>query len=104
MKDRNCPNCGAPIEIERCKCAYCGTSYYDFSCIPLREPFFLKLNLGSKDDPKIITTQAMMTQCAMMTSPDQVPEIELKFAAIPFRVSFYETERKVFAIYDSDNQ
>ena len=90
MKDRNCPNCGAPIDIERYKCAYCGTSYYDFSCISIQsqKPFFLKLNLGTKDDPKIIIAQAMMTQCAMTTAPDQVPEIELKFAAIPFRVSF----------------
>lgn len=33
MKKLNCPNCGAPFEIETHKCPYCGTSYFDMGCI-----------------------------------------------------------------------
>ena len=50
MQERNCPNCGAPLEADICKCPYCGTSYFDISAISIgnREPFYLKLKL---DDP-----------------------------------------------------
>ena len=27
MKNKNCPNCGAPIDIHRRSCEYCGTPY-----------------------------------------------------------------------------
>jgi hypothetical protein len=30
MKERNCPNCGAPIELNSLKCPYCDTPY---SCV-----------------------------------------------------------------------
>lgn len=30
---RNCPNCGAPIEGN--KCSYCGTPFIDISCIDI---------------------------------------------------------------------
>ena len=42
---RNCPNCGAPYEIERNRCPYCGTAYFDLSTIDLdnHEPFFLQM-------------------------------------------------------------
>lgn len=45
MERLNCPNCGAPIEIESNKCPYCGTYYFDLSCIDIdgQEPFYLKL-------------------------------------------------------------
>ena len=33
MKGRNCPNCGAVYEIDKNKCPYCSTSYYDMSAI-----------------------------------------------------------------------
>ena len=29
--ENNCPNCGAIIEPYNCKCAYCGTWYYDLT-------------------------------------------------------------------------
>lgn len=46
--DRNCPNCGAPYDADLSKCPYCGTSYFDMSCIDIGEqrPFYLKLRYG----------------------------------------------------------
>lgn len=45
MKQRNCPNCGAPYDIKLNKCPYCGTSYYDLSALDIdaQEPFYLKI-------------------------------------------------------------
>lgn len=44
-KGKNCPNCGAVYEIDKNKCPYCGTSYYDMSAIDFEdgEPFYLKI-------------------------------------------------------------
>lgn len=36
----NCPNCGAPIQSE--KCPYCGTTFYDFAAIDLDRPCYIK--------------------------------------------------------------
>lgn len=45
MSNRNCINCGAPFNIELNKCPYCGTSYFDMSCLDLDsgKPFALKI-------------------------------------------------------------
>ena len=45
MSSRNCINCGAPFNIELNKCPYCGTSYFDMSCLDLDsgKPFALKI-------------------------------------------------------------
>jgi hypothetical protein len=45
MSNRNCVNCGAPFNIELNKCPYCGTSYFDMSCLDLDsgKPFALKI-------------------------------------------------------------
>lgn len=45
---KNCPNCGAPYDVELSTCPYCGTSYFDLSAIDIREgkPFYLKLKNG----------------------------------------------------------
>lgn len=50
MKQRNCPNCGAPYKIELNTCPYCGTSYFDMSAMDIGEgrPFYLKLKIGNK--------------------------------------------------------
>ena len=47
MKGRNCPNCGAPFDTEKSKCAYCGTSYFDMAAIDIdeHEPFYLKFKI-----------------------------------------------------------
>lgn len=48
MKQRNCPNCGAPYDVLLNKCPYCGTSYFDMSALDFndREPFYLKIRYG----------------------------------------------------------
>lgn len=48
MNQRNCPNCGAPYNIELSTCPYCGTSYFDMSAIDIndRRPFYLKLKMS----------------------------------------------------------
>lgn len=49
MNKINCPNCGAPIDPQNNKCAYCKTSYFDLSAIDLNEnkPFYLKIKRGN---------------------------------------------------------
>jgi hypothetical protein len=51
MQERNCPNCGASLESDVCKCPYCGTSYFDISAINIDdgEPFYLKLRRRTFD-------------------------------------------------------
>ena len=48
MANRNCPNCAAPYDAALNKCPYCGTSYFDMSCIDINssEPFYLKVRSG----------------------------------------------------------
>lgn len=41
-----CPQCGAPIEDE--KCPYCGVVFYDFACVDTKKPFFLKIKHEGK--------------------------------------------------------
>ena len=67
---KNCPNCGAVIDTNANKCAFCGTSYYDLSCIPLGEPFFLRLNVGTKENPQIIMQKVYTTGATITRSPD----------------------------------
>ena len=59
-KGKNCPNCGAVIDPEQNKCAFCGTSYFDLACIPINEPFYLKLNVGTTENPRIICQKVIM--------------------------------------------
>lgn len=57
MSNRNCPNCGAPYDVDLNKCPYCGTSYYDMSALDFskREPFYLKLKTIINGQPCYIT-------------------------------------------------
>ena len=54
---RNCPNCGAPYDMDVNKCPYCGTSYYDLSSLDLSsgEPFYLKIKTNMNGIPCYIT-------------------------------------------------
>lgn len=49
----NCPNCGAPIQED--KCPYCGTVIYDFATLETDKPCYIKIKMGGK----IIMLQAV---------------------------------------------
>ena len=57
MSNRNCINCGAPFNIELNKCPYCGTSYFDMSCLDLDsgKPFALKIKTKINGKNRFIT-------------------------------------------------
>lgn len=57
MKQKNCPNCGAPYDINKNKCPYCGTSYYDLSALDLssNEPCYLKIKINHEGKNIFIT-------------------------------------------------
>lgn len=42
---KNCPNCGAPLKLGVDQCPFCGTIYFDLSCIDFTngKPIFLKI-------------------------------------------------------------
>lgn len=60
----NCPNCGAPITSE--KCPYCGTLFYDFSCIDIQEPTYLKI----KHNGHIVMCKAYVKECSISVEPE----------------------------------
>lgn len=57
MSNRNCPNCGAPYEVNLNKCPFCSTSYYDLSALDFtsRDPFYLKIKTEMNGMPCYIT-------------------------------------------------
>lgn len=44
MSITNCPNCGAPVEANKCSC--CGTYIFDFSQIKLYKPCWISVDFG----------------------------------------------------------
>lgn len=79
---RNCNNCGATIELDKIKCPYCGTAYYDLSCMPLHIPFYLKINVGTDVKPDIIETKVYLSNVAIEHSFQCRPEIEMRLICI----------------------
>lgn len=49
--NKNCPNCGAVIELKHNKCPYCNTLYFDLSQINFddKTPMFLKIHYRGAD-------------------------------------------------------
>ena len=64
MKNRNCPNCGAPLELGEYKCPYCGTLYLDLTMIDFdnKTPFFLTIKQNG-----MLITQKVKPETADMT-------------------------------------
>ena len=58
---KNCPNCGAPFELNKYKCPYCGTLYLDLSMIDFddRTPIFLSIKRNG-----YLITQKVLPQTA----------------------------------------
>ena len=63
MRDKtNCPNCGAALDGE--KCAFCGTTFYDFSSIEEGKPCYMRirsnaLHHNGKNVKTLITLKAI---------------------------------------------
>ena len=76
MKQRNCPNCGAPYDIDKNKCPYCGTSYYDLSALDFtkREPFYLKIKAEMNGRPCYITQLVRPSANFSMTCSSETVE------------------------------
>lgn len=72
----NCPNCGAPITDE--KCPYCGTVIYDFACLDMDHPTYLKI----KHDKRIIMVKAFFTSSEMRFEFDSNIEVNLNFVVL----------------------
>ena len=63
----NCPNCGAPIGAFGVECPYCGTKYYDFSDIPIGEPFHIRVRTK---DGIYITCPVIVRQFSVTNTPE----------------------------------
>ena len=66
---KNCPNCGAPIETE--KCPYCGTTFLDFAAMDADQPFYMKI----KQHGKIYILKVKMTSMELNTECNDVYDI-----------------------------
>ena len=62
----NCPNCGAPIETE--KCPYCGTMFLDVAAIDADQPFYMKVN----HDGKIYILKVKMSSMELRIEPNDI--------------------------------
>jgi hypothetical protein len=82
MALKNCPNCGAPYGLGD-KCQYCGTYLLDISTIPINEVFFLKLNVGTKENPQVITQKVYSTNAKFTITYDTYTEISIDFIGLP---------------------
>ena len=67
---KNCPNCGAPFELNEYKCPYCGTLYLDLSMIDFdnRTPIFLSI----KRNVYLITQKVLPQTADFEISSDEV--------------------------------
>ena len=70
MKNRNCPNCSSPYELNEYKCPYCGTLYLDLSMINFdeREPFFLTI----KKDGMLLTQKVIPETATFESTSDAI--------------------------------
>lgn len=66
---KNCPNCGALIETE--KCPYCGTMFLDFAAMDADQPFYMKI----KQDGQIYVLKAKMTSMELKTEYNDVYDV-----------------------------
>ena len=60
---KNCPNCGAPIETE--KCPYCGTMFLDFAAVDADQPLYMKV----KPHGKSYVLKVKMTSMEIRAEP-----------------------------------
>lgn len=79
MSNKNCPNCGAPYDMEHNKCPYCGTYYFDMSCIDFTsdEPIYLKIKVPNGKQELYITQLVIPRIDSMEYSSDTTTAIDV---------------------------
>ena len=102
---KNCPNCGAVVDFKENKCAYCGTSYYDLSFIPVNKPFWLKLNVGTEEQPQIIEQRVYMREITVTHDIDSRAYSDIGrslhiLRTIPSSVTYEMTFEAVYSAWD----
>lgn len=65
---RNCPNCGAPLDQNLCKCPYCGTLYYDLTMFEDGVPCYIKF----RTPMGVLTSLAIPNMSGINIYNDQV--------------------------------
>ena len=77
VASKNCPNCAAPYDVSLNKCPYCGTSYFDMSCIDINslEPFYIKLKMGDM----MVTSKVVVKEDASITISEDVMDVVNKY-------------------------
>lgn len=103
-ENRNCPNCGAPYDVGLSKCPYCGTSYFDLSCLQIgNEPFYLKI----KDPVRgIVFTQKCYLKNADVSIESHNTYVDSPFGCKSFAMCTSRdltTNLSLKAIADNDN-
>ena len=109
MKNRNCCNCGAPLELGNYRCSYCNTLYLDLSMINFdnNEPFFLTI----KKDNQLITQKVRPQTAEFEVTNDTVyaqdthghkliafknntnVETNIQFIAVPWNNHYMEVKK-----------
>lgn len=87
MKNKNCPNCGAPYDVNLNNCPYCGTCYFDMSCIDFEEckSLYLKLKINMNGKPMYIT-QKVIPRMGDITMNTETTDICGRYGEIIKRV------------------
>ena len=80
MSNKNCPNCGAPYDMECNKCPYCGTYYFDMSCIDFtsNEPIYLKIKVPNGKQELCITQLVVPSVDSIEYSMDTTDAVDAR--------------------------
>ena len=75
MRMTNCPNCGAPLEANKCKCEYCGTWYFDLTVFDMSDdkPYYIKF----RTPYGVITTRAIPELRTIELYEDSVDTVDM---------------------------
>ena len=69
MKQKNCPNCGAPYDLWRVCCPYCNTPYLDLTFFDLdsADPIFLRFKAKLNGTSVVITQKVKIVPGTSIT-------------------------------------
>ena len=99
MKQKNCPNCGAPYDLWRVCCPYCNTPYLDLTFFDLdsADPIFLRFKAKFNGTSVVITQKVKIVPGTSMTLSsssqnfyggnlvlDQSVDTVMSFKGVPF--------------------